>query len=230
MRPVLDRLRGGLIVSCQGAPDEPMHGSAVMAAFARAAAQGGARGIRANGPEDIRAIRQVVDLPILGLYKQQHPGCDVYITPTIAAAREVAEAGADVIAVDATDRPRPDGSGARDFIARVKAELGMPVLADVSTLDEGVAAAEAGADAVATTLSGYTPYSPKLSGPDFELLAALAARCPVPVILEGRVWEPAEVREAFARGAWAVVVGTAITRPQDITRRFAAVAPTAVVE
>lgn len=218
--PVFERIAGGLIVSCQALPGEPLHGIDHMVAMARASQQGGAIGLRLNGPEEIRAIKRRVPLPVIGLYKQGTSG--VYITPSVEAARQVMLAGADVVAVDATDRPRPDGSTAAEQIARMKSELGgIVILADVATVPEALAAVAAGADAVATTLAGYTDAAPATEGPDFALLQALIANVSVPVLLEGRVWWPEEARHALALGAWAVVVGSAITRPQLITERFA---------
>ncbi|MDX1931079.1 MAG: N-acetylmannosamine-6-phosphate 2-epimerase [Capsulimonadales bacterium] len=217
------RLRGGLIVSCQALPDEPLFGSSIMARLAVAARQGGAVGIRANTPEDIRAIRAAVpDLPLIGLWKVVLPGFeDVYITPRLADAEAVAAAGADILAVDATLRPHPEGSAA-DLIRAVKAATGRPVMADIATERDALAAVEAGADLISTTLSGYTDDSPRLDGPDLELVARLAAReLPVPVIAEGRIHSPEQARAALDVGAFAVVVGGAITRPQQITARFA---------
>jgi len=215
-----ERLRGGLIVSCQALADEPLHGATIMAAMARAALQGGAAGIRANGPADIAAIRQAVDLPIIGLYKATVAGSPAYITPTLEHARQVISAGADIVAVDATARPHAEGGDGAGFVAQLRRELGAPILADISTFDEGVAAAQAGADAVSTTLSGYTPYSRQAESWDQELVRALAGALHIPVIAEGRIWLPAEARQALDAGAFAVVVGSAITRPQLITARF----------
>ena len=216
---ILSQTKGGVIVSCQALPHEPLYGAEIMARMAIAAAQGGARGIRANTPQDIQAIRRAVDLPIIGLYKEEIPNFSVYITPTLDHARAVAEAGADMIAIDATDRPRPAGDLAA-FIALIHGETGRPVLADISTFEEGVAAVEAGADLVATTMSGYTPYSPQIKSPDLDLVALLVKNIRVPVIAEGRYHMPDQARDALARGAHAVVVGGAITRPHEITRRF----------
>lgn len=218
---IFDRLKGGLIVSCQAQPDEPLHGSAHMAAMARAAAQAGAVGIRAEGPDDVRAIRQAVDLPILGLYKIKEPDQAVYITPTFEAARAIALAGADAIALDATTELRPDGLTLAETIRRIHEELKLPVMADVSTLEEGLRAERLGADLVGTTLSGYTPQSPQQEGPDWRLLLDLVAQASLPVIMEGRIWAPEEARRALELGAFAVVVGSAITRPQLIAARFA---------
>lgn len=221
MHPLLASLQGKLIVSCQAQEGWPLRSSIIMAAMARAAELGGAAAIRANTPEDIAAIRAAASLPIIGLWKQDLPGYDVYITPTLAAARAVREAGADIIALDATLRPHPEGRSAAELIAAVKAELGVPVMADVSTLEEGFAAAQAGADLVSTTLSGYTTYSPHREGPDLTLVRELSAAIRVPVVAEGRIYTPEEARAALEQGAFAVVVGTAITRPEAITARFA---------
>ena len=217
---ILRRLRGGLVVSCQAPPGDPLHGPTFMAAMARAAVLGGAVGIRAEGPPDVRAVRQAVDVPVVGLWKQGATG--VYITPTVDHARAVAEAGAQIVAIDATGRPRPDGSTMPEVVAGLRRTNHCLVMADVSTAAEGVAAAAAGADLVATTLAGYTPYSRPGPGPDLELVAALAARVEVPVVAEGRITTPQEARAALEAGAWTVVVGGAITRPQLITARFVA--------
>lgn len=219
---IRELIRGGLVVSCQALENEPLHGPFFMAALAYAAEQGGAAGIRANSPPDLRAIRRVITLPLIGLWKVNYPGSDVYLTPTFAEAAAVAAAGADVVALDGTARSRPDGTDLVTLIRRVRDELERPVLADVSTLEEGLTAVEAGADFVSTALAGYTPYSRQLAGPDLELVAELAERVSVPVLAEGRLWTPEEGREALSRGAHAVVVGAAITRPQQITTRFAA--------
>ena len=214
----VEQVRGGLIVSCQALPNEPLHGAEIMARMALAAWLGGAVGIRANGADDIRAIRAVVPLPIIGIYKDGDEG--VYITPTFRHAQVVSEAGADVVALDATPRPRPDGSTLSEIIAAIHAQLGKLVMADVSTLDEALAAEAAGADLVASTLSGYTPYSRKLDSPDFELVRSMADRLHTPIIAEGRIMTPEDARQMIICGATGVVVGAAITRPQQITARF----------
>ena len=211
----------GLIVSCQALPDEPLFGSQHMAAMARAAGLGGAVAIRANGPEDIAAIRAAVELPIIGLFKEELPGCEVRITPTLAHADQIARAGADIIAFDATRRARPGNLTIKQMIDHIHEKLGKPALADVSALDEGLAAVEAGADFVATTLSGYTSYSPFQPGPDFDLLEQLVQKLNLPVIAEGRISTPEQAAQALKLGAHAVVVGGAITRPQWITAQFA---------
>jgi len=221
LSPILARLRGGLIVSCQAQADEPLFSAEIMARMAVAARIGGAVGIRANTPPDVRAIRAAVpDLPLIGLYKVVVPGFeDVYITPRVEDA--VAVADADIIALDATLRPHPEGSVA-ELIAAVKKATGRLVMADIDNEAAAIAAVESGADVISTTLSGYTPDSPKLDGPDLDLVRRLIAlRLPIPVIAEGRIHAPEQARAALDAGAFAVVVGGAITRPQQIARRFA---------
>lgn len=215
-----DQVRGGLIVSCQALPHEPLYGAEIMARMALAAQLGGGVAIRANTPIDIQAIRAAVALPIIGLYKDDIPGYPVYITPTLAHAKEVAAAGADIIAIDATARARPQPGTLADFIAAIHAETNCLVLADIATLAEGIAAEAAGADLVSTTMSGYTAESAKQTGPDLALVEQLAVQLTVPLLAEGRFTTPAEVQQALALGATAVVVGGAITRPQQITRWF----------
>jgi N-acylglucosamine-6-phosphate 2-epimerase len=220
LHPVFDTLYHGLVVSCQALEDEPLYGSQIMAAMARAAQLGGAVGIRANTPVDIAAIHQAVKLPIIGLYKINIPGFEPFITPTVASACEIAVAGSAIIALDATLRSHPDGKTAERLIQEVKAKTCLPVLADIDSFEAGMAAIEAGADAISTTLSGYTPSSPRMEGPDFDLVRRLAKVSPVPVFAEGRISSPEEAVEALKCGAFGVIVGGAITRPVQITRRF----------
>jgi N-acylglucosamine-6-phosphate 2-epimerase len=220
-------IRNGLVVSCQAPPGSPLRAPEHMVAMARAAALGGAVGIRAEGAADIAAIKRAVDLPLIGLRKIAVKGSDVYITPTLESAREVVDAGADALALDATLRARPDGVSASDFIRRVRDELAIPILADVDTLDAGVNAAQAGADAVATSLAGYTGGSEPPTEPDVDLVAALVAELDCPVVAEGRYATREHVAAAFAAGAFAVVVGAAITDPVVLTRRLAAATPRA---
>ncbi|WP_329613229.1 putative N-acetylmannosamine-6-phosphate 2-epimerase [Streptomyces brevispora] len=212
-------LQGKLIVSCQAPPGDPMRETATLVRLAQSAVAGGGAAIRANEPAVVAAIVEAVDLPVIGLWKDGDIG--VYITPTVRHALAVAEAGAAVVAADATDRPRPDGSTFAELVEAVHA-AGALVMADVSTLEEGVEAARLGADFVSTTLSGYVPGTPKQTGPDLALVAALSAAIDIPVVAEGRVNTPEEAAEALRRGAHSVVVGTAITAPTALTARFVA--------
>ena len=223
MDKVFKPLQGGLIVSCQALEGEPLFGAHIMAKLALAAKLGGAVGIRANTPVDCAAIKaEVPELPLFGLWKVVVPGFDeVYITPRLREAVAIAEAGAEIIAIDATLRPHPEGTTA-ELILAIKRETGRLVLADIDNKASALAAIEAGADAISTTLSGYTPDSPQLSGPDLELVAKLAAhKLPVPLFAEGRIHSPEDARAALDAGAFAVIVGGAITRPAQITERFA---------
>jgi N-acylglucosamine-6-phosphate 2-epimerase len=214
---------GRLIVSCQAPAGHPMRDTDALVRMANAAVAGGAAAIRCGGVggvTDVAAIVAVVDVPVIGLTKDGTEG--VYITPTVDAALGVVAAGADVVAIDATRRPRPDG---RDFAASVEAVHAAErlVMADVSTADEGVAAAAAGADIVATTLAGYTPASAYADGPDLTLVSALRAALPdLMIVAEGRYHSPVQAAAAFAAGATSVVVGTAITDPTWITASFVA--------
>jgi N-acylglucosamine-6-phosphate 2-epimerase len=217
-------LQGGLVVSVQAPEGSPLKETSHMTAMARAAEAGGAAGIRAEGGADIAAIRAAVAAPIIGLRKRSVPGSHVYITPELADAHEVAAAGADILAVDATLRRRPGGVVPGDFIMSLTRELPHPVLADVDSPEAGAVARDAGAAAVATTLSGYTDEGPPPLEPDLELVRSLAAELDCPVLAEGRYGSPDAVRGAFEAGAFAVVVGAAITDPLSLTRRFAAAA------
>ncbi len=221
-KKILAKIKGGLIVSCQALKDEPLHGASIMAKMALAAKTGGASGIRANGAGDIAAIKKAVDLPVIGIIKKVFKDSDVYITPTLKEIDRLAAAGADIIATDATDRIRPHGVSLGDFYAGVRKKyLGLILMADISTFEEGVAAAAMGFDIVATTLSGYTQYTEGIKLPDFRLLKKLVKTLKIPVIAEGGIGEPHELKKAVREiNAFAAVVGTAITRPQHITRRF----------
>lgn len=214
---VQEATNGRLIVSCQAPPGDPMRDTGTLVRLARSAAAGGAAAIRANGPGVVAAISETVDLPLIGLWKDGDTG--VYITPTVRHALAIVEAGADVVAADATHRPRADGSTFAELVTAVH-HAGALVMADVSTLAEGTTAAELGADFVSTTLSGYVPGTPAPDGPDLVLVAGLCAAIDVPVVAEGRISTPDEAAEALARGAHSVVVGTAITAPTALTARF----------
>ncbi|MGN7287167.1 N-acetylmannosamine-6-phosphate 2-epimerase [Shouchella clausii] len=217
---MLNEIKGGLIVSCQALEDEPLHGSMIMAKMAKAAKWGNAVGIRANSVEDIQAIKNEVDLPVIGIIKREYPESEVYITPTKAEANELLSTGVDMIAIDATNRKRPNGERVDQLVRHIQANRCL-VMADISTFDEGVEAAKLGVDCISTTLSGYTPYSRQQRGPDFHLLEQLVRELNMPIIAEGRIQTPEEAKKAIELGAYAVVVGSAITRPQLITHTFA---------
>lgn len=216
---MIDSLRGGLIVSCQAYPGEPLRDPRAMALIAQSAAVGGAVGIRAQGLDDIRMIHEMVQLPQIGLVKVGHE--DVFITPTLADALAVVAAGAEIVAIDGTRRVRPDGLTLAQTIAAIHEQTGAIVMADAGSFDDALAAQDAGADVVGTTLAGYTDEVRKTVGPDLALVAALADRLTVPLFAEGRIHTPEQARAALDAGAYAVVVGTAITHPATITSWFA---------
>jgi len=211
----------GLIVSCQAEEGSPFNAPEFIAAFAKAAELGGAVGVRVRDPENVRAVAAVTRLPIIGLTKGNFPSGSVLITPGVDDALKLASSGASIIALDATCRRRKGNLTGPEFIRAVRAAVDCLILADCATADEGYAAAEEGADFIATTLSGYVDASlTPPDEPDYALVGALASRTSTPVIAEGRIWSPEQARQAFACGAHAVCVGTAITRPVDIIRRF----------
>jgi len=230
-------LEGVLIVSSQASEGEPLNQPQHIIAMGLSALAGGARALRLEGIDNVLAARQdsrvPTECPIIGLVKDSTvPSEDrlrvPYITNRYADAEALAGAGADIIALDATGRRRADGMSLREVIFRIHTELKKPVWADCATFAEGINAIEYGADIVSTTLFGYTEETtvPKDHGPGFELLKELVAHASIPVIMEGRVWTPDEVAQAFELGAYAVVVGSAITRPQLITERFLRAIPT----
>lgn len=218
---ILESIHGGVVVSCQAGPESPLNSPATIAALAASAERGGAVGFRIDGPDNVAAVRAVSALPILGINKRHRDGFEVFITATFDDALAVVRAGADLVALDGTSRPRPDGVQLVDLVRRVREECRVPVMADVSTAEEGRTAAAAGCDLVATTLAGYTPYSGDRDVPAFDIVEALAAEG-VRVVVEGRIWTVEDVRRCFDAGAFAVVIGSAITVPEFITRRFAA--------
>ena len=220
MNDILNSLKGRLIVSCQAYPGEPMLDPRTMAQVAQAAVTGGAAGIRGKGLEDLRAMRAVVDIPLIGLVKIGNEG--VYITPTLDDCIQVAETGCEIVALDATRRPRPDGRTLAETIAEFRLVYpSVLLMADCGSLDDAVAAVAAGVDILGTTLAGYTGERPKTAGPDWEFVDEVIALNALPVFVEGRIYSPADAAEAIRRGAWAVVVGTAITHPSTITSWFA---------
>ena len=213
-------LHGGLVVSCQARSGNPLHGPATMALMAQATELGGARALRVNGPDDIRAVMQVTSLPVLGINKVEYQDSAVTISPTIRDVEAILKTGVPLVALDGTSRLRPNGERLVDII-RVIHERGALAFADLATREDLDGAVDAGADAVGTTLSGYTRESKSESDtPDFELLAWLVKYSPVPVFAEGRIWTAEQATEALGIGASFVVVGTAITNPMAITSRF----------
>lgn len=222
----IEALEGGLIVSCQASQGEPLAHPEHILAMSLTVLMGGACALRLEGVENVEAVRKSTKVPIIGLTKIHGLNSlemlqQVYITPTFEDAAALAAAGADIIALDATGRPRKDGMSLDKTINRIHFELNKPVWADCATKEDGIAAWKAGADIISTTLFGYTQETlTDDDSPGFELLRDLIETVNVPVILEGRIWHPDEVTSAFDLGAYAVVVGSAITRPHYITKRF----------
>lgn len=208
---MISSIPSGLIVSCQAPADSPLHDREIIAVIAQTAVMRGAVGVRIDSPAHVEAVRKRISEPIIGLWKRQIPGYSVYITPQFEDAAAIATAGADIIAIDATLRKRPGGETVSDLIAQIHEKLGKLVMADIDTLDAAIAAIEAGADVVGTTLYGYTEATQNLSPPAFELLEVLAKRADIPVICEGGIASPEMAKRAIALGADAIVVGTAIT-------------------
>jgi len=229
-RAFFERLQGGLIVSCYAHDDcnAPFAKAEAMHALAASVAKGGASAIRVNLIH-VAALKRSLSIPIYGIEKIYRDG-EMRITPTLREVRALMDAGADAIAIDATQRPRFDSLSLEEFIKEIKRTFGVVVLGDISTYEEGIRAAKWGIDGVSTTLSGYTPYSPSYGrlgdvpplGPDLELVRNLCAGLSIPVIAEGRLNTPEKVRQAFQAGAHAVVVGTAISNPQKLTEWFLA--------
>ena len=214
-----EQVKGKLIVSCQALPDEPLHSSYIMGRMAYAAYVGGASGIRANTVADIKEIKNTVDLPIIGIIKHQYGDNNVYITPTMTEIDALVAEGVDVIAIDGTKRERPDGRTLEDLMKEVRAKYPEQLfMADISCAEEAVECERLGFDIVGTTLVGYTEYT-KGNDPLTELAKVVAA-VKIPVIGEGNLDTPAKAKKALEEGAYAVVVGGAITRPQQITRKF----------
>lgn len=223
--PLMAAVRGGLIVSCQAPEGHPLRRTSVVALLAECAELGGAVGVRINHPDDVRAVKEVVRLPVIGLTKVARSHGRVLITPEFELAERLVAAGADMVAVETTEEVAAEHGDPSRLVKRIRDDLGVPVMADVSTLEEGLRAWDWGADVVSTTLSGYTPTSsPSGDGPDLDLVGLLAAQG-VRTIAEGRLATAAHVAGAFAAGAWSVVVGGAVTDPVAITKRLAAATP-----
>ena len=221
---MINRLKNKVIVSVQAMPSEPLYLEKCMVAMMKSVVKGGAGGLRVAGVRDVKNAKKLFDIPVIGITKPDVIPSNwqeiVYITPELKDVISLVEAGADVIAFDGTQRPRPNGVKIEELIKYIKLNKRVS-MADISTVEEGIKAAEAGANILSTTLSGYTLESKSDNeGPDFELLRELVKKTNIPVVLEGRIWEPEEVKKAFELGAHCVVIGSAITRPQLITKRF----------
>ncbi len=219
----VENLKGKLIVSCQALPDEPLHSSFIMGRMALAAKQGGAVGIRANTREDIKEIRSQVDLPIIGIVKRDYDDSDIYITPTMKEIEELMEVKPEIIAMDATIATRPGGKNIDEFFKEVKEKYPEQLfMADCSTVDEALHADELGFDFIGTTMVGYTPQSrgDKIEANDFEILRKIVSNVKHKVIAEGNINTPQKARRVVELGAYSVVVGSIITRPQLITKSF----------
>ncbi len=216
---MLETLKGKLIVSCQALEDEPLHHPMIMAKMALAAKMGGAAAIRSNSSEDIIAIKKEIDLPVIGLYKKNYCDSEVFITPTKKEVLALINSGCDMIALDATQRRRPNGESLHHLIDFIH-EHNRLAMADISTLEEAVYAEQMGFDCVSTTLSGYTSYSPQQEDPDYQLIDACVKTLSIPVIAEGRISDPDQLRKVLSCKPYAVVIGSAITRPQLITEKY----------
>ena len=220
---IIDKLKGGLIVSCQALPGEPLYieNDTMMPLMARAAKRGGACAIRTNGVMDVVKIKEETGLPVIGIIKKVFEGYKPFITVTMDEVDALVEAGADIIATDCTNRERVTHETVEEFIKKIKSKYpDILIMADISNYEEGMNAYKAGVDMIGTTLSGYTDYTEKLEGPDFELVENLVKSVDIPVIAEGRVHYPDQAAKMLEIGAHAVVVGGAITRPLEITERF----------
>ena len=222
---LLEQIKGGLIVSCQALEHEPLYTKegGVMPLMAKAAAQSGAVGIRANTVRDITQIKEVVDLPVIGIIKKDYEGTPMYITVTMKEVDELVSCGVDIVAVQGTSALRPDGSSAAQFIQKIKEKYPEQlVMADCATVEEGIACAQAGADFIGTTMRGYTPETKGCDDIDYDFIRELCEKCPAKVIAEGHIHYPEQAKKALEAGAFALVVGGAITRPAEITARFVA--------
>lgn len=216
---MLKEIKRKLVISCQALPGEPLHSPMIMGRMALAAKQAGAAGIRAQGVADIIEIKRVTKLPVIGIIKRHYPDSEVFITATHQEVAELLATGCEMIALDATKRSRPNGEKLRDLLAQIHA-ANVLAMADCSTLEEAKVAQELGFDCVSTTLAGYTAYSSQIKGPDFDLVIDLLKEIKIPVIAEGKIHTPEQLKKMFDLGVYSAVVGGAITRPQEIAARF----------
>lgn len=220
---ILKAIEGKLIVSCQALEDEPLHGSETMGKMAYAASLAGAGGIRANTVEDIREIKKKTDLPIIGIIKKEYEGSEVYITPSLKEVDALYKEGVEIIAIDATRRLRPDGKTISEAFPEIREKYKDQLfMADCSNYEEAVEAARLGFDFVGTTMHGYTDYTRGVELPNFELIDSLVRDLDLPIIAEGGIWSGEDLRKVFELGVHTAVVGSAITRPLEITKKFLA--------
>ncbi|WP_152657567.1 N-acetylmannosamine-6-phosphate 2-epimerase [Oceanobacillus sp. CFH 90083] len=220
---MLEQVKNGLIVSCQALPDEPLHSSFIMSKMALAAKEGGAAGIRANTKKDIVEIKKEVDLPVIGIVKRDYPDSSVFITATAKEIDELLSSGCEMIAMDATARPRPNNIELSELVKYIRKQNStIEIMADIATVEDAKMAARLGFDCISTTLHGYTEETAgeKLYHNDFQFLKDVLAAVQIPVIAEGNVISPEMFKRCLELGAYASVVGGAITRPKEITRRF----------
>ena len=223
LNEILDAIYHSIVVSCQALPDEPLYCEemSLMPFMAQAAKQAGAKCIRTSSVRDIAAIKEKTGLPVIGLIKRKYEGFDSYITPTMREIDELVAVESDIVALDCTGLKRGDGLSINEFIANIKDKYpDIALMADISTLEEGLNAWKCGVDIVGTTMSGYTPFSRQAEGPDFALAIGLAEQVAIPVIAEGKIHSPQQAKEMLATGVHAIVVGGAITRPFEIAARF----------
>lgn len=227
--PTIEKLKGKLVISCQALPGEPLYREegGVMTLMAKAALEAGAVAIRAQGITDIQQIKAAFDVPIIGIIKRNYDGYDSYITATMQEVDELVEVGSDIIALDATLRQRGDGTTVNEFVKSIKEKYPEQLLmADISTLEEGLNAAKMGFDLIGTTMNGYTPYTQgETEGPNFELMKQLVEQTDVPIVAEGKIHTPEDLAKAFEQGIYTAVVGGAITRPLEIAKRFIQAVP-----
>lgn len=220
---MLEKVKGNLIVSCQALPDEPLHSSFIMSKMALAALEGGAKGIRANSKEDIIEIKKEVDLPVVGIVKRDYEDSPVFITATYKEIDELIESGCEMIAMDATTRKRPDNIELADLVKYTREKSSsIQLMADIATLEDAIQAEKLGFDCISTTLHGYTEETTgnKLFHDDFKFLKDVLENVTIPVIAEGNVITPEMYKRCMELGAYSSVVGGAITRPKEITKRF----------
>lgn len=216
---MLDKVKGELIISCQALEGEPLHSPMIMGRMAIAAKQAGAKGIRAQGVVDILEIQKVTGLPVIGIIKKDYDDSEVFITATKVEVQALIDTGCEMIALDATKRERPNGEKLEDLVKMIQ-DAGVESMADISTLEEAKTAEKLGFSCISTTLAGYTSYSKNVDGPDFYLIQNILDEVKIPLIAEGKIHYPSDLRKVMDMGVYSAVVGGAITRPQEIAQRF----------